>query len=205
MIRKTDHRWSIRLSNPRSDTGTPGNVADVRRVLRLDGDGDIAELLARYLRGEDGREPTDQGVRIDPVLLAMLRHHGIRPLRLLRIRHLGLGFDASVFHDDWNKHTSVEDDHMPDIDGWTGVGPGIHYDSQKVGSESVLTVARAGHPESLLIAAMGRPLREIVSHPALDVLPAVVRKAARHPSGTASRIELEPLPRIGQDDPLPRW
>lgn len=205
MERQAEAGWSIILSNARTDTGTPDNVSDVRRVLALQGEGDLKEMLARYLKGEDGREPRDQGVRIDPVLLALLRHHGIRPLRLLRIRHLGLGFDAGVFHDGWGKHTGVDDSTMPDLAGWTGVGPGTHYDSERVGQESVMTVSGAEYPESLLSAAEGRPLREMLSHPALDGMPIMIRRAAPHFSGTATTIELVSLPRIGQDDPLPRW
>lgn len=125
---------------------------------------------------------------LDPVSRALLKHEGANPdaVEALISAARGLGF------------------HDKDNERWALFGVDINEDAQEhnilesridsgsltwIANQNGWTLQVGNIPETLRIAAVGRPLRDIVSHPALDVLPLMITGSA----GKALAISMKPL------------
>lgn len=184
--------WTISLADPRSDSRSDGTHAATAEKLRMDRRATVEETLAAYVRGEDGRPPSERGARIDPVLAAVAAHHGIVPMRYLRAKHLGLGFGISLEHDD-GAVTVFHDEYMPDIGGHVQVAPGITYSASLVSEPTITLLHEGGIPSTLRMALVGRRLEDLVAMPGIGAGPLILD---RQEIGGSDHYTLERLPSV---------
>lgn len=183
----THATWRIRLTDERSgaDCRTAETNRAVADALRMEVRASVHLTLSAYLRGEDGRDPPDQGMRIDLLHGAILRHHGIHPLRLLRAGRLGLGMRLDVIHGDrWTDRTIIDDDMAPDLSGKVCITSGLRYDADRIRGPRIEwdTLAHGALPETVRGAMPGRLLADVIGHPALAG--STVRVVRIEPTGT---------------------
>jgi hypothetical protein len=168
-----DNGWALEY-----DCAADGGMAALFGVARPRGSRSLASRAARYLRAPSS-DPWDHRLMreggdkiIDAVLHHLLEGHGVRPEAMLllslmgatpELRHGILGDDTSLMPHD-NDGVRVR--------GIAWIGRGIRWDS--LGDEPFVDLRRHEMPEALAVAATGRPLHDLVSHPKLDGLDLVI-------------------------------
>lgn len=172
---RSEHPWIIQLEDQRSDSETIGIHIEVAKALGMDPMSDVRGTIGSYVRGDAGEAPPRADLLIDPMQRELLHRHGVDPVRLLHIRHLGLGFTVVVLHgpNRWET-SSVDDDEAPYLSGVTFMAPGIrHFADGKERSEvSILESIHGAIPDTAAGALVGRPLSELLDH-GLDADPVV--------------------------------
>lgn len=153
------------------DQSTEGDREDF--VIELAGDalgGGQPGVVAHVTR-------TSTSGRMDPVTAALLTHMGIVPgvAMVLRDTALEQNVALDIVDADDEDHTSRAIAHHESWELALDLARGTHWSS-----EGTLNVDPM--PETLATAAAGRPLREIVSHPALDGMDLAVERIETGPA-----------------------
>lgn len=164
-----ERTWSVLPTGARSDFNRHETNVTTADRLGMDPSATIYQTLAHYIGGEAGREPTDQGMRMNPLLHAILTHHGIAPLRFLRAGHLGIGFGCDIVHGEhWTDRTDISDEEAPDLRGRVCITPGLRYDVSHRGRCRIEwdPFVLGELPETLRNAMEGRLVRDVIASPA---------------------------------------
>ena len=163
-----------RIARSRYCRGLPGyRGRGFRDRLRRSVLGDLDDDVLASTRSK----VRDGHVRMDAVSAALLAHHGVNPAVAVIV---GLIAGTAEFAEGSGQCVVTDRSvlaplHMGRAGFWTS-------------SRGVLD-GLPPLPETACLAAEGRPLREIVSHPALDPLPLVVLAAGVGPGDTRIAVE----------------
>jgi len=159
------------------DQSTESDQIDFMDELANDALGDRDANVLRHLLRTRSKD------RMDPVTAALLIHMGVVPAAALILREAVLAQNVALDIID-----AVDDDVVSRILGhresWEidlDTARGTHWSS-----EGTLLVDPM--PETLAVAAAGRPLREVVAHPALDALDLTIERIETGPAASLVRL-----------------
>lgn len=180
------------------DTAAEARMAFVLGVRRPRGSRTLKKPLTRYLR-HPRPDPwsfttmaDQEGRTIDVGLDALLRHHGVDPDAMLlmsllgavpEMRHGVSGNDVSMM---------PKENATPHVRGIAWMAPGIVWDS--IQGPPFIHMRGHGIPDTVAAGVDGRPLRALVTHPALDDLDIVVDHVVC--TGDWTKVMLRDVPKL---------